>query len=166
MEPITAVIIPVAFFLMVTFVISLGSSGETFTAINTQINALNCPMPQFQGSPFPYPNPTSFTNMTYNTRSASNTTLTLTCTNVHTPNGFDYCYGCPASNTIGFFLFTFDYISEAVHKVTALFTIVGFAVTPPLEIPSSVSSLIFLFVYIPMYILLGFGIYKGVSPFA
>lgn len=165
MDAIIAVVIPVAFFLLMTFVLSFGVTGTTPTPIQTQINSLNCFMPQFQGSPFPFPNPTSFTNMTYNTRSASNSTLTLSCTNVHTPNGFDYCYGCPASNTLGFFLFVFDYISEGVHKVAALFTIIGLVVTPPSNIPASVSAPLFLFVYIPMYILLGFGIYKGVSPF-
>lgn len=166
MDAIIAIMVPLAFFLFMTFVISVGSAGTTLAEFQTQITKLDCPMPQFQGSPFPYPSFTDRTNKTYNTRSSTNTTLTLSCSDVHTPNGFDYCYGCPVANTLGFFIFIFDYLSEGVHKVSALFTMVGLAVIPPNEIPSSVSNLIFLFVYIPMYVLLGFGIYKGVSPFA
>ena len=147
-----------------SFVLDFGVTGSTPITIQNNIDALNCPLPQLVGSEYPFPNPTQRTNATYNTQSSSNSTLTLTCTNVHTFNGYDYHYGEPAV-AIGVFFFIFDYISEGVHKVSALFSIVFEVVTPPNSIPSEVSSPLFLFVYIPMYILLGFGIYKGTNPF-
>jgi hypothetical protein len=157
--------IPLVFFLSVTAVIGVGSLGSTYDEIQDQIDALNCPMPQLQGSPFPFPDGTQRTNATYNTRSAGNQTLTLTCTPVHTFKGYDYHYGEPTV-AIGIIFFPFDYISEAVHKLVTLFVLIGIGMTPPDDIPANVKSLIFLFIYVPMYVLFGFGIYKGVSPFA
>lgn len=155
--------VPIFFFTFMFLVFGLGVIGTTQTQLQTKIDEINCGMPLFQGFPPP-------ANFTYNylKQSPANNTLLLSCTTVHTPFGYDYNYGQPFVS-LGIFFYAFDYISEVVHKLTAVIQIMFFIVTPPsnldnFAVGNVLVSTIMMFVYVIMYVMFGVGIYKMINP--
>jgi hypothetical protein len=114
------------------------------------------------------------TGQTYNYPSVSNQTITLTCTSVHTANGFDYCYGCPTVSLAGVMFFIGDWISELVgNKLASLFTLLYFFITPAnfniqgftISDLSGVALMLVIGAYGISYLLIGVLAYKIISPF-
>lgn len=67
----------------------------------------------------------------------SNTTLTLTCTNIHTADGIDYYYGASFASpaVVGWAYFVGDWLSELfANKVPALVELVYLFITAPAQI--------------------------------
>lgn len=62
---------------------------------------------------------------------------------------------------LGYFVATIGFFLE---KVTAMFTLIGIALTPPSEVAAIFPLIIVL--YAGLYIMLGVGIYKVIDPFA
>lgn len=75
------------------------------------------------------------TNGTYNYEAVNVNVLTLTCTEVHTLNGFDYFYGVPTVPFAGFPFFVSDWVSEQFgNKGGALIELIVLFVTAPAQI--------------------------------
>lgn len=83
------------------------------------------------------------------------------------PNASSATYNDNTTWSFGFNKIKFfaDTVYFAIQKGIATGVLIFLAVIPPTNIPAVVSTLLFFFFYIPMYIMLGIGAYKGVSPF-
>ena len=164
-------------FLAVLAIIS-NTSQTSIANINIQFNRITCVLPSITGlwnsSGTIIYNPQSG-NPTYNYPDKDNQTLTLTCTNVHTINGFDYLCGAPFSTFCGELIYVGDYLSEIMaNKATAFFTIVFFILTPAnfnilgftIADLSGIPLMFLIAVYAICYIAIGAMLYKTLSPFS
>lgn len=154
----------------ITFNGTLSNSG-----ISTQINRINCPMPQASGL-WNNSGTLMYQNGTYNYPSSGNKMITLTCSQVHTLNGFDYFWGTQ-NVTIGgihiqtgipfagIIFFVGDWLGEGVDKIIAIVNLIALNLIPPANIPPAVTNIVFFFIYIPMYIMIGVGLYGIFAPF-
>lgn len=153
----------------------VSNSGATATNnINDQFDRLSCPMPAISGL-WNNTGTIELSGATYNYPSVSNQTLTLTCTEVHTLDGFDYAYGSPTVAFAGSMFFIGDWISELiVNKLGAFFTILFYILTPAnfevlgftIADLSGFALMAVIGLYAIAYIFIGVFIYKTISPFA
>ena len=153
----------------------VSNSGQTATAnIQHQFNRLGCPMPEGSGL---WNNSGVITrsNFTYNYEAVNQNVLTLTCTDVHTMDGIDYCFGCPSPPAVGILVFINDYLSELFgNKGGAIGTIIAYVLTPinfdvmgfTIADLSGLSLMFVIGLYIFAYLPIGIFIYKAIIPFA
>lgn len=160
------------------FLIVLGfisnQNPTALSGIQTQFNRLTCPFPSSSGL-WNNTGTLEYTNGTYNYPSVNVRNITLTCTSVHTLNGFDYFYGTGAGVPFaGMVFFIGDLLSELVDKAIAFFTLAGFYLLPinftilgyTITSMSANAQMAIIGVYGFCYIFIGIGIYKIVSPFS
>lgn len=153
----------------------IGNSGETSVAnLIEQIDRINCPTPEGSGL-WNNTGTLTRTGQTYNYPSVSNMTLTLTCTDVHTPNGFDYCYGCPTVSFAGMMFYLGDWISELVgNKGSAIGVLISFFLTPAnfsffgftIADIGGIALMLVIALYGMSYIFIGAMIYRTLDPFS
>lgn len=113
--------------------------SSSLTTINQLSNRIECPFPAVSG----LWNDTSivpsgvitYSNGTYNYEAVGLPVNTLTCTEVHTLDGFDYFYGVPTVPFAGFPFFVGDWLSELfANKVSAIFTLIITVINAPAEV--------------------------------
>lgn len=160
--------------LLIMIMAIVSNSGQTATAnIQHQFDRIGCPMPEGSGL-WNSSGTLQHSNFTYNYPNVNNQTLTLTCTEVHTMDGLDYCFGCPTPPAVGVLVFINDYLSELFgNKASAFFTIIAYVLTPinlniwgfTIGDLSGVSLMLVIGLYIFAYIPIGIMIYKAISPF-
>lgn len=170
-------------FLLIAIMAVISNTGATATAnIGTRFEELGCPMPSQSGL---WSDPASngqgtnstflqYSGFTYNYANVSSQVLTLTCTPVHTMDGLDYCFGCPAPPAVGVLIFIGDYVSEFFFKAGAFFQLIGYILSPiNFEIMGftiadldGLSLMVVIGLYIFAYIPIGLFIYKAITPFA
>lgn len=163
-------------FLIFLAVIS-NASPTAIANIQIQFNKIGCPLPSITGlwnnTGVITFNPQSG-NPTYNYPDKDNQTLTLTCTLVHTINGFDYLCGAPFSTFCGELIYIADYTSELLaNKGSAIVTIIFFILTPAnfnilgftLADLTGIALMTVIGIYAICYIFIGAMIYKLVNPF-
>lgn len=153
----------------------IGNSGSTaINNITTQFNRLACPMPSQTGL-WNASGVIQYSGATYNYPSVSNQTLTLTCTEVHTLDSFDYAYGSPTLSFAGFGFYIGDWISELLaNKLSALGTLLYFFVTPAnfdilgftIADLTGIALMTVISLYAICYIFIGAMAYKIISPFS
>lgn len=153
----------------------IGNSGAQSAAnITTQFNKISCPLPEASGL-WNNTGTLTRTGQTYNYPNVSTQTLTLTCTAVHTADGFDYCYGCPTVSFAGMMFYVGDWLSELVgNKGSAILTLVYFFVTPAnfdvmgytISDLSGVALMSVILLYAISYIFIGAMGYKLLSPWS
>lgn len=165
-------------FLAVIAIIS-NYAPDNQDAIQDLFDRINCPMPAISG----LVNVTgviTYSDATYNWRNGGGGTgaqppATLTCTEVHTLEDFDYLYGSPTVPFAGFGFFIGDFISEIIaNKLPALFELIGFLLSPAsLNILGFTIAdiegfplMMVIAIYIMCYIAIGALLYKIISPFA
>lgn len=144
----------------IIFIVVMGFIFQSNTAqIENLQERLACPNPEGSG----LWNDTSIvpsgvitrSNGTYNYEAVGLPTNTLTCTEVHTLNGFDYFYGVPTVPFAGFPFFVSDWISEIFgNKGGALVELLVLFVTAPAQI-SGLSWYIYVDVVLFTFIILG-----------
>lgn len=147
-------------------------SPTNLSNIDKEFKRLTCPMPAISGL-WNQTNVLQYTGATYNYRSVSNQTLTLTCTQIHTLNGVDYNYGQPTV-AIGVFYFAQDVLSSVLDKVLAFFTLVSIVLSPAnfsilgydINDLNTTGKAFVIAIYIASYIAIGAMIYKLASPFS
>ena len=160
-------------FLAMLAIIS-NTSSTSIGNIQAQLNRINCPTPEASGL---WNNTGTIrrTGQTYNYPSVSNKTLTLTCTNVHTADGFDYCYGCPTVSFAGMMFYMGDWISEVVgNKGSGIGTLLFFFLTPAnfnilgytINDLIGVPLMVVIVAYAISYIFIGAMLYKMLSPWS
>lgn len=166
-------------FLAIISIVS--NSSATATAnIDEQFDRLSCPMPAISGL-WNNTGTITLTNATYNWENAGGGSgaqppATLTCTEVHTPQGIDYFYGASfvSPAVIGWAYFLGDWISELVfNKVSAFLTILFYILTPAnfnvlgftIADLSGFALMAIIGLYAISYIIIGVFIYKTISPF-
>lgn len=159
------------------------SAPSSIAAIQTQFERFGCPMPSITGlwsQPESNGQGVNATNLqysgaTYNYPNVGNQTLTLTCTEVHTLDSFDYAYGSPTVAFAGTIFFISDWLSELiVNKLAAFFTILFYILTPAnlnflgftIADLTGVALMAIIGLYILCYIAIGALLYKIISPFA
>lgn len=162
-------------FLIIAVMAIVSNTGQTATTnIQNQFDRIACPMPSNTGL-WNSSGTLMYSNGTYNYEAVSLPTNTLTCTEVHTLDGFDYFYGVPTVPFAGFPFFIGDWISELfANKVSAFFTIIAYILTPinldvfgfTIADLSGVSLMFVIGLYIFAYIPIGIFIYKAITPFA
>lgn len=117
----------------------------------------------------------TYKNGTYNYPNVNTQTITLTCTEVHTMDGFDYFYGSPTLAGAGALFYVNDYVSEIlVNKAGAFFTIVFFILSPAnfnilgytINDIGGVALMFIISIYALCYIAIAAMLYKMLSPFA
>lgn len=156
-EIIPMIVIPIAFFGMIN-VIFQEPIGVSLTGFREN---LACPMPSITGL-WNSSGTIVYLNATYNYPDVSNQTLTLTCSQVHTLNGFNYAYGSPTIPIAGVPFFLGDFISVAFEKLGSTL-VLAFSW---LVFPAFIDGLTFMiWINIPLFAFLGFGIYRAVNPF-
>lgn len=145
--------------------------------IQVLFDKLNCPMPAITGT-WNSSGTIMYDGGRYNYNGnlgPSGTVLTLTCTPVHTLDGFDYFYGSPTLPFAGFPFWIGDFVSEIIsNKLVAFFQLLSFVLSPAsLNILgftiADIDGLPLMFVigiYLMCYIAIGAMIYKIISPFA
>lgn len=153
----------------------IGNSAPTSLAnIQDQFDRLSCPMPSQTGL-WNSSGVIQYSGATYNYPSVSNQTLTLTCTEVHTLDGFDYAYGSPTIPFAGFPFFLGDWISELfANKVVAVFTLIVYVLSPAnfnflgytIDDITGIALMFVISLYVFSYIAIGVMLYKIISPFA
>ena len=150
------------------------SSATAIATINEQFDRLTCPMPAISGL-WNNTGTIMYSGGTYNYANVSSPVLTLTCTEVHTIDGYDYFYGAPTIPFAGFPFFLGDWISEIfANKLSAFFTILTYILTPAnfsafgytIADISGQALMLIIGVYAMCYIAIGALIYKIISPFA
>jgi hypothetical protein len=95
------------------------------------------------------------TNGTYNYEAVNVNVLTLTCTEVHTLNGFDYFYGVPTIPFAGFPFFIGDWVSEVFgNKGGALAELIVLFITAPAQI-SGLSWYVYVDIILFAFIIFG-----------
>lgn len=160
-------------FLAMLAIIS-NTSSTSIGNIQSQLNRINCPSPEASGL-WNNTGTITRTGQTYNYPSVSNQTLTLTCTNVHTANGFDYCYGCPTVSFAGMMFYMGDWVSEIVgNKGSAIGTLLFFFLTPAnfnilgytINDLIGVPLMVVIVAYAISYIFIGAMLYKILSPWS
>jgi hypothetical protein len=119
-------------------------------------------------------NTLNYTLGTYNYKGVGSQVLTLSCSKVHTINGFDYFWGTQNTTIGGIHIqsgipfagipfFLGDYLAAGVDKLAAMLDIGSSIFFPPSQIPASISNLIFFFAYVPFYAMFAIGIYSLVA---
>jgi hypothetical protein len=168
----------------VVFIIIIGFvSNQNPTAlagIQDQIDKLSCPMPSQSGL-WNNTGTLMYSNGTYNYANKDSQVLTLTCTEVHTLDGVDYYYGqfidifgAGAGIPMGAFFFIGDYIAVIGDKLLAVFTLIGFYLTPinfeilgyTIDDLALLAQMAIISIYGFCYIMIGIMIYKILSPFS
>lgn len=170
-------------FLIIAVFAIISNSGQTGTAnISNRFEELNCPMPEASGL---WSQPASNglgdnstflqrNGETYNVPSDTNSTLTLTCTPVHTAAGVNYAFGRGLGVAIGVFYYINDYISEFFFKAGALLQLIAYILSPinfdimgfTIADLDGISLMVVIGLYIFAYIPIGIFIYKAITPFA
>lgn len=153
----------------------VGNSGQTaISNITTQFDRLACPMPSQTGL-WNNTGILMYEGATYNYPDVGNQTLTLTCTEVHTLDGFDYAYGSPTIPFAGFPFFLGDWLSELfANKLSAIGTLIYFFITPAnfdifgytISDLSGIPLMFVIVIYAISYIGIGAMAYKIISPFS
>lgn len=144
--------------------------------IQTLFDRINCPLPAITGT-WNSSGTIMYDGGRYNYNGnlgPSNTDLTLTCTVVHTIDGFDYFYGSPTLPFAGFPFWLADFLSEFGNKIVAFFELVAFVLSPAsLNVLGFTIAdlegfpLMFVIgIYVMCYIAIGAMLYKILSPFA
>jgi hypothetical protein len=161
--------------LFLAFMAIIGNSSATSIGnIMDQFDRINCPMPESSGL---WNNTGTImrTGQTYNYANVSSPVETLTCTDVHTPDTFDYCYGCPSVPFAGYMIYGSDWISELMgNKGGALLTLAYFFLTPAnfnilgytIADIGGIALMGMIALYAICYIFIGLMVYKGLSPFS
>lgn len=143
------IVVPVILILVMGFIFQ-----SSVVAIAEKQARLECPYPAISGL-WNSSGTIVYTNATYNYPNVNNQTLTLTCTEVHTLNGFDYAYGSPTVSFAGFPFFIGDWLSELfTNKASALAEMVVLFVTAPAQI-SALSWYIYVDVVLIAFIVIG-----------
>lgn len=166
----------------------ISNTGATATAnIGQQLDRLGCPMPSQTGL-WNNTGTITYTNYTYNYEAVNLNTLTLTCSEIHTLDGYDYQFGVFEvqpffSNgtgfqfgvAIGWAFYLGDAISEIfANKLVAIFTIVSYFLAPinfdifgfTLADISGVALMVIIGIYIFAYLPIAIFLYKVITPFA
>lgn len=160
-------------FLAVLAIVS-NSGATSISNISQQFDRLSCPMPSSSGL-WNSTGTLMYTNGTYNYEAVNINVNTLTCSEVHTLDGFDYFYGSPTLPFAGFGFFIGDWISELIaNKLSALFTIIFYILTPAnfnilgytIDDITGFGLMFVITLYAFCYISIGAMIYKIVSPFS
>lgn len=161
--------------LFLAIVSIVGNSGAQSAAnITNQFNKITCPLPEISGL-WNNTGTITRTGQTYNYPSVSNQTLTLTCTSVHTADGFDYCYGCPTVAFAGSMFYAGDWFSEMVgNKGSAILTLIYFFLTPAnfnvlgytISNLTGIALMSVILIYAIAYIFIGAMGYKLLSPWS
>lgn len=158
------------------FLITLGFINQTNPSAQEEtqkkFNEMTCPMPAITGL-WNASGTIQYSGATYNYPSVSNQTLTLTCTPIHTLDGFDYFYGTPLNAIGGTLIFIADYISEAFYKIQSFFSLLASILSPAsfdlfgytIDDIGLMGQIFVTSLYIVCYIFIGVGIYKIVNPF-
>lgn len=150
------------------------TAPTSISNIQEQFDRISCPMPSNTGL-WNNTGTLVFANATYNYPNVGNKTLTLTCTEVHTLNDFDYAYGSPTLAFAGFGFYIGDWISELLaNKLTAFFTILFYILTPAnfnilgytLADIGGIALMFIITIYAVCYIAIGAMVYKIISPFS
>jgi hypothetical protein len=144
----------------VIFIIVMGFIFQQNTAQIQNLNErLACPNPEGSGIwNDTSTNPAGIirhSNGTYNYEAVGLPVNTLTCTEVHTLDGFDYFYGVPTVPFAGFPFFVADWLSEIFgNKAGALAELVVLFVTAPSQI-SGLGWYIYVDVVLFSFIIIG-----------
>lgn len=145
--------------------------------IQNLFDRINCPLPAITGT-WNSSGTIMYDGGRYNYNGnlgPSGTVLTLTCTQIHTLDGFDYFYGSPTLPFAGFPFWIGDFISEIIaNKLGAFFELMGFLLTPAslnvlgysIADLSGFALMGVIALYIMCYIAIGALLYKIISPFA
>lgn len=147
--------------------------------IQSLFDRINCPMPAISGL-VNVTGTITYSDATYNWRNGGGGTgaqppATLTCTEVHTIEDFDYLYGQPTLPFAGFGFFIGDWISELLaNKLPAFFEMLGFLLSPAslnilgftISDLSGFALMGVIAIYLMCYIAIGAMMYKIISPFA
>lgn len=162
-------------FLAVLAIVS-NTSATSISNIQQQFDRISCPMPAISGL---WNNTITgelqFSGATYNYPAVNNNTLTLSCTEIHTLDSFDYAYGSPTVAFAGSMFFLGDWLSELIsNKLGAFFVILSYILTPANfnilgYTIADISGFALMFVialYAVCYIAIGAMVYKIVSPFS
>lgn len=170
-------------------IVSIGIFGLIFLSVTGLINStapanldniqdlfdrMDCPLPSITGL-WNNTGTIEYSGGTYNYPDVGTQVITLTCTQVHTLNGFDYAYGSPTIPFAGMPFFFADFISEVIaNKLTAFFELIGFLLSPAnlsvlgftVADASQFAQFIIGIIYLFCYVSIGALLYKIISPFA
>lgn len=123
------IVLPIIFIVVMGFIFQ-----QNTQQIQNLQDRLACPAPEASGL-WNSSGTIMRTNGTYNYEAVGVQVLTLTCTEVHTLNGFDYFYGVPTVPFAGFPFFVGDWVSEQFgNKGGALIELIVLFVTAPAQI--------------------------------
>lgn len=172
MNLISIGIFGVIFLSMIAIVSNYAPTNQS--NIQSLFDRINCPLPSITGL-WNNTGTIEYSGGTYNYPDVGTQVITLTCTQVHTLNGFDYAYGSPTIPFAGFPFFVGDFVSEILaNKLTAFFELLGFLLTPAslnvlgytIADLSGFPLMAVITMYIMCYIAIGAMLYKIISPFA
>lgn len=149
-----AIVFPLAF-LAVSAMMFSGSIDDG--AITHNVAVMTCVNPSITGV-WNNTGSIEYTGATYNYPDASNSTLTLTCSSVHTLDGVDYCYGCPVSSFFGYAIFAGDYISRVFETIGAFFGLIGIILGASIPVDVITQAPLLAIPYAFIFIVLGYGI--------
>lgn len=135
-------IVPIFFIIVMAFIFS-----SALTEIENLQERIDCPYPALSGL-WNDTGVITLSNYTYNYEAVNLNTLTLTCTGIHTMDGYDYQFGIFTiqpffSNGTGFdfgvpmgwAFYVGDYLSEAtVNKLTAYVEMIALFVNAPAQV--------------------------------
>lgn len=161
-------------FLAMLAIIS-NTSSTSIGNIQSQLDRIGCPAPETSGL-WNSSGTIQHSGYTYNYPNVGNKTLTLTCTNVHTLDDHDYCYGCGSLVSFaGGIFYVGDWISEVVgNKGSAVSTLLIFFLTPAnfnilgytINDLIGVPLMVVIVAYAISYIFIGAMLYKILSPWS
>lgn len=154
------VVFPLVFLAISTLIFS-GNIDDS--GIPAEMEKIGCPMPSSSGL-WNSSGTIMYSNGTYNYEAVGVPVNTLTCSNVHTLDGYDYFYGAPTVPFAGFPLFLGDWLSVAVEKAGAMFAIVGVYLNATIPVNLITEAPVLAIPYGFIFLMEGYGLYMAIHP--
>lgn len=148
-------------FLAISTIIFSGSIDDS--GIPSEMAKISCPMPSISGL-WNNTGTITYSNGTYNYEAVGVPVNTLTCSEVHTIDGFDYFYGAPTVPFAGFPFFLGDWLSVAVEKAGAMIAITGVYLTATIPIDLVTEVPLLAIPYGIIFLMEGYGLYNAIHP--